>query len=382
MRAYLVGGAVRDKLLGLPVRERDWVVVGETRESMLARGFKPVDGAFPVFRHPSTGDEYALARTETKRGEGHRGFELEFGTEVTLEQDLARRDLTVNAIAEDTEGRHVDPFGGLSHLRERRLAHITPAFRDDPLRLLRAARFAACLAHLGFRLEPATLALMKEMAAQPELDSLSADRVWRELRRGLSSTRPRVVIDVLRECDALGRLLPSLPAGCAQESGEPLATLDSVAAATDDIDMRISAWLLAGLPPLATPATATATAQAVALPAPLARTIARVQRLRALLARAGTATPSGQAWLDMLGSVDALRQPDQFRRLLPVLRALLALQASGAERGVCRLESALAAALSVHAISLADSGLHGPALGEALRAARATAIEEAIEDCA
>ncbi|MGB5098902.1 MAG: multifunctional CCA addition/repair protein, partial [Porticoccaceae bacterium] len=212
MNTYLVGGAIRDRLLGLPVRERDWVVVGATPEAMRARGFRPVGRDFPVFLHPDTGEEYALARTERKTAPGHTGFVFHAEPGVTLEQDLQRRDLTINAIAESTEGLLIDPCGGLRDLENRVLRHVSDAFVEDPLRVLRVARFAAWLHPFGFRIAPETLTLMTTIAASGELEHLSAERIWRETERALGSPSPRTYIEVLRACGALRVLLPEVNA--------------------------------------------------------------------------------------------------------------------------------------------------------------------------
>jgi tRNA nucleotidyltransferase (CCA-adding enzyme) len=213
MRIYLVGGAVRDELLGLPARERDWVVVGARPEDLLARGFKPVGKDFPVFLHPQTGEEYALARTERKTGPGYRGFETLFAPDVTLEQDLERRDLTINAIAKDPDsGALIDPFGGQRDLDDRTLRHVSPAFVEDPLRVLRVARFAARFAQLGFRVAPETLSLMREIAARGELDALVSERVWQETQRALEMPTPARFFEVLRDANALPVIFPELHA--------------------------------------------------------------------------------------------------------------------------------------------------------------------------
>ena len=197
MRTYLVGGAVRDALLGLPPGDRDYVVVGETQDAMLARGFKPVGRDFPVFLHPQTGEEYALARTERKSGRGYRGFVVDADPSVTLEEDLGRRDFTINAIAQAADGSLVDPFGGQRDIQARVLRHVGPAFLEDPLRVLRAARFMARFAALGFSIAPQTLQLMRTMAASGELSALVPERVWQELARALASTRPSAFLRTL-----------------------------------------------------------------------------------------------------------------------------------------------------------------------------------------
>lgn len=210
MKTYLVGGAVRDKLLGLPVREKDWVVVGETPESMLEQGYKKIGKDFPIFLHPETHEEYALARTERKTGKGYYGFECYAAPDVTLEQDLARRDLTVNAIAEDKEGSLIDPYKGQDDLQSRVLRHVSNAFIEDPVRVLRVARFSAQLSDFDFTVAPETLNLMQSMVNSGEVDALVPERVWQELARALSQSDPSPFILVLRECGALKRLWPEL----------------------------------------------------------------------------------------------------------------------------------------------------------------------------
>ena len=210
MQTYLVGGAVRDKLLGLPAGDRDFVVVGETQEAMHARGFKPVGRDFPVFLHPHTGEEYALARTERKSGRGYRGFVVDADPSVSLEEDLGRRDFTINAIAEDDTGQRVDPYGGVRDLEACVLRHVGPAFVEDPLRVLRAARFMARFASLGFSIAPETMTLMQAMVASGELATLVPERVWQELARGLMEDKPSRMFEVLRECGALQKLLPEV----------------------------------------------------------------------------------------------------------------------------------------------------------------------------
>lgn len=212
MKTYLVGGAVRDALLEYPVSERDWVVVGATPEQMLAEGYTQVGKDFPVFLHPQTKDEYALARTERKQGHGYTGFAVHCDPAVTLEEDLLRRDLTVNAMARDSDGSIIDPYGGQRDLQQRVLRHVSAAFVEDPLRVLRTARFAARYAHLGFSVAAETIALMTEIVAQGELAHLAPERVWVETERALGERDPQVFISVLRDCGALQALLPELEA--------------------------------------------------------------------------------------------------------------------------------------------------------------------------
>lgn len=212
MQIYKVGGVVRDRLLGLADADVDRVVVGATVEQMLALGYRPVGADFPVFLHPQTGDEYALARTERKSGRGYGGFTFHASPEVTLEEDLIRRDLTINAMAEDDDGRITDPFNGQQDLKDRILRHISPAFAEDPLRVLRVARFAARFAGLGFTVAPETLELMRQLSESGELQALTPERIWREIARALMADHPQVFIQVLRDCGALKELLPELDA--------------------------------------------------------------------------------------------------------------------------------------------------------------------------
>nr|WP_262410893.1 multifunctional CCA addition/repair protein [Duffyella gerundensis] len=206
----MVGGAVRDGLLNLPIKDRDWVVTGTTPEAMLAAGYQQVGRDFPVFLHPKTREEYALARTERKSGQGYTGFITWFAPDVTLEQDLQRRDLTINAIAQDSDGNIIDPFNGRHDIQQRLLRHVSAAFNEDPLRVLRVARFAARFAHLNFRIADETMALMQHMAASGELAHLTAERVWKETESALQSPNPQVFFQVLRDCNALAVLFPEI----------------------------------------------------------------------------------------------------------------------------------------------------------------------------
>ena len=212
MDTYLVGGAVRDKLLELPIKERDWVVVGGSVEKMLEQGFRKVGKDFPVFLHPKSAEEYALARTERKSGSGYYGFEVHASPDVTLEEDLLRRDLTINAMAMDAEQRLVDPYGGQRDLEERVLRHVSPAFAEDPLRVLRVARFLARLAPLGFHIADETRQLMAELAASGELADLVPERVWQETERALGEAMPELYFQALRDCGALAVLFPEIDA--------------------------------------------------------------------------------------------------------------------------------------------------------------------------
>jgi len=212
MQIYKVGGAVRDRLLGRPVTDNDWVVVGATAEQMQALGYRPVGTDFPVFLHPKSGEEYALARTERKSGVGYGGFTFHASPDVTLEQDLIRRDLTINAMAEDDHGNLTDPYHGKQDLDNRLLRHVSPAFAEDPLRVLRVARFAARFAGLGFSVAPETLELMRQLSDSGELQALTPERSWKEISRALMEDHPQVFIQVLRDCGALKQLMPEVDA--------------------------------------------------------------------------------------------------------------------------------------------------------------------------
>ncbi|WP_312664096.1 multifunctional CCA addition/repair protein [Pantoea sp. CTOTU49201] len=251
MKTFLVGGAVRDALLRLPVKDRDWVVVGATPDSMLAEGYQQVGRDFPVFLHPRSREEYALARTERKSGNGYTGFVTQFAPDVTLEQDLQRRDLTINAIAQSDSGELIDPYGGQRDLAQRQLRHVSAAFNEDPLRVLRVARFAARFAHLNFRIADETQALMREMAVSGELAHLTAERVWKETEKALLTHNPQVYFQVLRDCGALQVLFPEIdnlygiPAPIKWhpeiDTGiHALMTLAMSAALSDQLDVRFA----------------------------------------------------------------------------------------------------------------------------------------------
>ena len=244
MKIYLVGGAVRDKLLGLPVKDRDWVVVGATPEDMLELGYQQVGKDFPVFLHPQTKEEYALARTEKKTGLGHTAFSIDAAPTVTLEEDLLRRDLTINAMAEDSEGHLIDPYGGQEDLKNKILRHVSPAFSEDPLRVLRVARFSARFAHLGFEVAQETLLLMQHLVNNNELSSLTAERVWQEVRRAIGEITPAFFFLTLRECYALGVVMQEIESlfGISLEKARlSLMALTKASELTPDTAIRFAA---------------------------------------------------------------------------------------------------------------------------------------------
>ncbi len=244
MKTYLVGGAVRDKLLGLPVKDRDWVVVGTTSEQMLELGYEQVGKDFPVFLHPQTKEEYALARTERKTGTGHTGFTINASPEVTLEEDLLRRDLTINAMAEDEDGNLIDPYGGREDIHNKILRHVSDAFAEDPLRVLRVARFSARFAHLGFEVAQETLQMMQQLVNNSELNTLPPERVWLEVRRAMSEQTPAFFFLTLRDCYALGIIMEEIEGlfGISQEKARmSLMALTKAAELTADTAIRFAA---------------------------------------------------------------------------------------------------------------------------------------------
>ena len=311
MQIYSVGGAVRDELLGRTVHDRDWVVVGATPQAMLEQGFRPVGRDFPVFLHPDSHEEYALARTERKTGRGYKGFSFHAAPDVTLEEDLARRDLTINAMARAADGRLIDPYDGRADIERRLFRHVSPAFAEDPLRILRVARFAARLT--DFNVAPETLALMRAMVAADEIEALVAERVWQELARGLMETRPARMFEILHECGALARLMPELAArlDAPDAAGsDPLRLLDHCAAEHVPLVVRWACLLHAsGL----TPENARATSEQRKAPTDCRDLSVQLTRHHACLI-APPADP--EALLDILQHTDALRRPERFEHLL------------------------------------------------------------------
>ena len=342
MKIYTVGGAVRDELLGLPVKERDYVVVGATPEEMVKQGFKPVGKDFPVFLHPKTHEEYALARTERKSGRGYKGFTVYAAPEITLEEDLKRRDLTINAMAKGQDGALIDPFGGAKDLAAKILRHVSEAFAEDPVRILRVARFAA---RFGFAVHPETMALMQRMVKEGEADYLVRERVWQEFAKGLAEPHAQLMFDVLRQSGLLQQLFPELKA-------IPKNLAGSVAAR-----FALLAW------PLEEPQV-NALCDRLRAPNEVRELALTACRCRKKLA---SATP--EALLDLLKTADAFRRPERFAELLQV--------ASLAEPGVdiARIGRALHAAAAVDAGEIAKRAT-GAEVGRLLDAARVKAIRE------
>jgi tRNA nucleotidyltransferase (CCA-adding enzyme) len=306
MKTYIVGGAVRDELLGLPVKDRDYVVVGATPDAMIRLGFKPVGREFPVFLHPRTHEEYALARTERKVARGYHGFEFYAAPDVTLEQDLARRDLTINALAKDEAGNIIDPFDGRRDLAAGVLRHVSGAFAEDPVRILRVARFAA---RYGYTVAPETLNLMRQMVAAGEADALVPERVWQELARGLMEQCPSIMFRVLLECDALVRIAPELDALYAKSGEDTLSALDIAASSDSPLEVRF-AVLVRDLDPMAVEALAAR----VKVPA-ACRDLALLAARHANLI-VDVSELDASAVLDVLDRADAWRRPQRFRELV------------------------------------------------------------------
>ena len=358
MKIYLVGGAVRDELLGLPVKDRDWVVTGATPDEMLQRGFKQVGADFPVFLHPESREEYALARTERKQGRGYHGFTVYSAPDVTLEDDLRRRDLTINAIAKSTEGEIVDPFGGRDDLQGRKLRHVSGAFAEDPLRILRTARFAARLQPQGFSVADSTMALMRQMVDEGEVDHLVPERVWQEIQRALHENEPGTFFEVLRACGALATIIPELDQD--DTFSAAISALRCAHHGNSGTDARFAA-LMSPLEP------AEAIDRGAQLKAPngcqdLARlTTSLMPQIRAMKAC------EAETLLRLLDEADVWRRADRFAELLDALKCALP---DPEQPKLDWLESAQHAATGVQAKALMEQGFKGKELGEAIRKER------------
>lgn len=400
MQVYLVGGAVRDRLLGRPVKERDWVVVGTSPEELAAQGFVPVGREFPVFLHPETHEEYALARLERKVAPGYRGFTTRFSPDVTLEEDLRRRDLTINAMAETAAGEVVDPYGGRRDLEARLLRHVSESFIEDPVRVLRVARFAARYADLGFRVADETLTLMRSMSGSGELAALVPERVWQETERALGESRPDVFFETLRECGALQIIFPELAAlyGVPQpprwhpevDTGVHvmLALRYSAASGTStqvrfavlmhDLGKALTApdrWPShrgheeAGVPPIE------ALCARLKVPNGFRDLAVLTARHHAVVHRAAELRPT--TVLKLLEATDAFRRPERFDEMLAACEADARGRTGLETQPYPQRDYLLRARAAAAAVSLNESerqGLAGPAIGERIRDKRLAAI--------
>ncbi len=363
MRIYLVGGAVRDQLLGLPISERDWVVVGSSPRQLLDLGYQTVGRDFPVFLHPETGEEYALARTERKTGVGYHGFSFHYDPKVTLEEDLLRRDLTINAMARSAEGKLIDPYGGRRDLERRVLRHVSPAFDEDPLRALRAARFAARFHELGFRIAKETSERMRAIAESGELDALTPERVFQELRRALMEPNPETFVSALAKCGAWQTVFPLLSdpvtvartlRAAAQAKISPTARFACLSWHSRDVE----AWC-----------------DAIRAPRALAKAGALLRRLFPVWADLDPEDPA--AVLALLESLDATRRPEQFEDFSAAAATLGPVFGLDRARADHRLRIARAALLDCDEKSAAQRIDHRT-IGERVREARLDAVRAAL----
>lgn len=401
MEIYLVGGAVRDALLGYPSSERDWVVVGASPQEMLDKGYQQVGRDFPVFLHPQTKDEYALARTERKQGHGYTGFAVHCDPAVTLEQDLLRRDLTINAMARSGTGAIVDPYGGQRDLAAKILRHVSAAFVEDPLRVLRTARFAARYAHLGFTVAAETIELMAQIVREDELAHLPAERVWTEIERALGERNPDVFIEVLRACGALQRLLPELEAlfGVPQtaqyhpeiDTGiHTLMALQQAARLTPATDVRFAVLIhdlgKGGTPAAEWPRHIAHEQRGLKLVDAVCRRLKSPAAHRELALKAceyhthchRALELRGRTLLKLLNATDALRRPDRFEAFLLACEADARGRKGLEQRDYPQadyLRRALAIAREVGAAQFTQAGMEGRALGAAISAERVRRLD-------
>lgn len=362
LAVYRVGGAVRDELLGWPVYDNDWVVVGATPAIMRQRGFKPVGRDFPVFLHPDTAEEYALARTERKSGHGYSGFEVHASPDVTLEDDLSRRDLTINAIAQRFDGVLTDPFNGQQDIQRRVLRHVSAAFSEDPLRVLRTARFLARYAHLGFTIAPETLALMREVSRSGELSHLAAERVWVETEKALGEPNPDSYFTALAACDALVVWWPELA-----EKPVLNSALKAMAAAPANSELPLAHWRYGLLVSVLDDDQRDALAARLKLPNAVAQLARHTALSKGLLGE----PLSAEGVLHWLERLDGWRKPAQVENQLQLIRGLSA-------DNIAPLVSAWKAAQEVSPQALLAKGYRGAALGDALREHRQMAVAGAL----
>lgn len=364
MQTYLVGGAVRDKLLGIEPHEHDWVVVGASPEELTAKGYQQVGKDFPVFLHPETRDEYALARTERKSGHGYKGFQVSFDKTVTLEQDLIRRDLTINAIAEDSTGHLIDPFGGQQDIAARQLRHVSPAFSEDPLRVLRVARFYARFHHLGFRIAAETWQLLSGMVTAGELSHLTPERVWKEWEKALNSQSPSIFLSTLDELQAIPQVLPQLSL-----SAEALNRQQRVCDRQNNPEVRFASLFLSP--------------QVVSDIKPFCAQLAIPNRFRdaAELAQQQAdvilqdSALSAEQVFDCLNAIDYWRRPERLALLLALREAV---QSEPQQNQSIAIHQAAQAAQQIDAKALMAAGYRGKEIGEAMQQQRWQLINQEL----
>jgi tRNA nucleotidyltransferase (CCA-adding enzyme) len=358
MKTYLVGGAVRDQLLNFPYHERDWVVVGATANEMLDAGFQPVGKDFPVFIHPKTKEEYALARTERKSGKGYTGFDCFSSPDVTLEEDLQRRDLTINAMAQDDDGQIIDPYGGQTDLDNKVLRHVSDAFIEDPLRVLRIARFYARYAHLGFTVADETLQLMQTIAENDELLHLTPERIWKELERGLGEKSPQCFIQALIQCNALKPLLPewqNLDKGLMDCIESVSIHADHSLYAFSILCSELAKELIDSL------------CQRLKIP----NAFYELATLMSQYGSAYSATSNDAAEiLKRLEALDAFRRHERLQHFFDCCQLLYP-----TPEGIAQLSQALKISQSINSQQFLEQGLKGKAIGQALKQQRIKAIE-------
>lgn len=400
MEVYLVGGAVRDEQLGISAKERDWCVVGSTPEELRAAGYKQVGKDFPVFLHPESGEEYALARTERKTAPGYHGFSFATSPDVTIEQDLGRRDLTINAMAKDKNGNLIDPFNGLADIRDKQLRHVSDAFQEDPVRILRTAKFAARFASLGFGVSPDTMQLMSRMTVNGEVDALGPDRVWKETEAAIAGSNPSVFFEVLRACGALASVYPEIDAlfGIPQPAKwhpeidcgvHTMMVIEQAATLSDSIDVRFAA-LVHDLGKATTPKQSLpshhghekrgvniirAMAKRLPIPVPCRKLAVLVAEFHVHCHRAFELRPA--TILKVLERSDAFRRREHFEKFLLVCEADARGRKGFEDQSYPQadfLAAALAAANTVSAADVINEGAEGAQISRALQRKREAAI--------
>ncbi len=366
MKIYLVGGAVRDKLLGLPVKDNDWVVTGTTPQRMKRLGYRPVGKDFPVFLHPDTNEEYALARTERKSGHGYAGFVFHTAADVSIEEDLIRRDLTINAIAEDEQGNLIDPYQGQKDIQQQQLRHVSPAFQEDPLRILRVARFAARFHSLGFTVANETMELMKSMVTSGEASHLVAERVWQETVRALMEPAPDIYFKILEECGALSVVLPEIHTFI--HNSDNLNNLQAAANHQASDVVRFGCLFAGDVESLPV---VQAMSGRMRLPAAFTE-------MAALVVQYGATVPdilptrNAEAWMRLYEQTDAIRRPERFKDLLTCISFI------NSEKNTKKVTEPLFKQcinhlhdlLAINARDIVTQGIKGREVGDRLRAER------------